>query len=310
MLTLLLVARLVSSSTAMQVEPETEFAQWAGPYNLSALGDDPPGPAETSDLAEIVHAAVLPPPTGAPDMQRVVFFTRPAEQNCPTNVYARSWLWNPDRPSNVALLPIGPANPDGSDDPFCSGHAFDANGRLFVCGGLDENKHCDPAFSCEYLNPVGHKSTFLLDPSSSPPVWVSGPAMGRERWYPTVLALPNGDMLVAGHGAQAEPDFNCPPFYDPRTYRTFEFYRAGASPSFDPVVGSFIYTTGCVESHYMAPNDYPRVHLTSTGFVLLTNASRAQFMNVKQPLCSTPRWEPGAISNFGEKRGENSVHFV
>src|SRR5215510_14614866 len=96
-------------ASAQIADPNTDFDQWAGPYTLAALDVGPGG--GTLLTGEIAHAAVLPPPTDHADSQRVVFFVRQLEstQFCATNVYGRSWLWNPDRPSNAVLLPITPA---------------------------------------------------------------------------------------------------------------------------------------------------------------------------------------------------------
>ena len=64
---------------------------------------------------------------------------------------------------------------------FCSGHAFLPDGRLLIAGGHITNDHGLPA------------STIYDWRTKS---FSSGPPMPRGRWYPTVTALPNGEMVV------------------------------------------------------------------------------------------------------------------
>jgi hypothetical protein len=82
--------------------------------------------------------------------------------------------WDP-ADQNVTTLP----KPE--DDLFCSGHAFLADGRLFVAGGHIQNG-------------VGLPKANLYNPFSN--TWVDAPNMNAGRWYPTVTTLANGDALV------------------------------------------------------------------------------------------------------------------
>ena len=66
-------------------------------------------------------------------------------------------------------------------DLFCSGHAFLADGRLFVAGGHIQNG-------------VGLSKATLYNPFSN--TWAATPDMNAGRWYPTVTTLANGDALV------------------------------------------------------------------------------------------------------------------
>jgi hypothetical protein len=66
-------------------------------------------------------------------------------------------------------------------DIFCAGHAYMADGRLFVAGG--------------HLRIfVGVPTASLYDPATDR--WSLAPDMNAGRWYPTVTPLSNGDMLV------------------------------------------------------------------------------------------------------------------
>jgi hypothetical protein len=83
-------------------------------------------------------------------------------------------LWNPADASVTALAKPG-------YDLFCSGHAFLADGRLFVAGGHIQNG-------------VGLSKAGLYNPFSN--TWAAAPLMNAGRWYPTVTTLANGDALV------------------------------------------------------------------------------------------------------------------
>src|SRR4030095_15527639 len=83
-------------------------------------------------------------------------------------------VWDP-RTGTVSLL----TKP--GYDLFCSGHAFMADGKLFVAGGHIQNG-------------VGLAKSSRYDPATDS--WTPGPDMNAGRWYPTVTTLSNGDMLV------------------------------------------------------------------------------------------------------------------
>lgn len=83
-------------------------------------------------------------------------------------------LWNPADESLTTLTKPG-------YDVFCSGHAFLADGRLFVAGGHIQNG-------------VGLPKASLYDPFAN--TWAAAPDMNAGRWYPTVTTLANSDALV------------------------------------------------------------------------------------------------------------------
>ena len=76
-------------------------------------------------------------------------------------------------------------------DIFCSALAFLPNGTLLVDGGTDDAQF--PADS-------GITNTTFFTPSTG--LWSTGPVMTYARWYPTVLAMPNGTILAASGAAQ------------------------------------------------------------------------------------------------------------
>ncbi len=64
---------------------------------------------------------------------------------------------------------------------FCSGHAFLADGKLFVAGGTI------PLFN-------GRMTTFIFDPLAES--WQQGPLMLRGRYYPSLLTQGDGTVLL------------------------------------------------------------------------------------------------------------------
>ena len=83
-------------------------------------------------------------------------------------------LWDP------ATATVTPLTKPGYDI-FCSGHAFLADGRLFVAGG-------------HIHNDVGLPNASMYNPFTNQ--WSSVPDMNAGRWYPTATTLANGDVLV------------------------------------------------------------------------------------------------------------------
>ena len=83
-------------------------------------------------------------------------------------------LWDPVTATTSFATPAG-------YDLFCAGHAFLADGRLFVAGGHIQNG-------------VGLPNATTYDPFTN--LWTRVPNMNAGRWYPTATTLANGDMLV------------------------------------------------------------------------------------------------------------------
>jgi hypothetical protein len=83
-------------------------------------------------------------------------------------------LWDPDT-AITSLMPLPGYN------VFCSGHAFLADGRLFIAGG-------------HIADDVGVPNASIYDAVSN--TWTAAPNMNAGRWYPTATTLANGDVLV------------------------------------------------------------------------------------------------------------------
>ena len=125
---------------------------------------------ESSEVAA-VHAALLP--TG-----EVVYYSGNTGPDAP----AQARVWNPADGS----VRTPPNVPD--TDLFCSGHALLPDGRLFVCGGTGR-------YSTGPDDPWGgSKAAYIFDPVGG---WERVADMAFGRWYPSVICLPDGRMLVA-----------------------------------------------------------------------------------------------------------------
>jgi galactose oxidase-like protein len=134
-----------------------------------------------------VHAALLP-------SGDVLFFA--GSSNDPDAAAARRYgtrVWH--YPAPVMSAPPTPV------DLFCCGHAHLPDGRLLAAGGTERY---DPF--------VGLRQSVVFDPAAGPASaasptgrageWTAEPPMGQGRWYPTLVALPAGDVLaVSGLGA-------------------------------------------------------------------------------------------------------------
>ena len=87
--------------------------------------------------------------------------------------------WDPASQSISSLRRLSPGY-----DIFCAGHAFLADGRLFVAGGSIQ----------PYQAGIGLTNASIYNPFVD--VWTRLPDMNAARWYPTVTVLANGDVLV------------------------------------------------------------------------------------------------------------------
>jgi len=145
---------------------------------------------------------------------------------------------------------------------FCSGHAWTADGRLFVAGGTAAYGH---QFG-------GAKLAFLYDPTPATGapygVWTIQPPMVYSRWYPTVTLLGNDRLMVSGgRHYQANVD----------SYEVFDV--TSGTWEVDPVTQN-AWFPGLPVGDLGA---YPRMHLLSNGFVFTsgpeTRAARIDHAN-------------------------------
>lgn len=137
--------------------------------------------------------------------------------------------------------------PGGEGDLFCAGHAWTAEGDLFVAGGTmiyeEEGHHAW----------IGGRLAFLYRPDQGTDGdWERQPDLLLPRWYPTVTMLADGRMLVSGGLLNGQTISDNYEVFDPAT----GLWEAvpGVGRVFDPPpVGTL--------------DLYPRMHLLSDGTV-------------------------------------------
>lgn len=158
------------------------------------------------------------------------------------------FLWDPST-KQVTSTPR-PTSDDGTPaNLFCSGHSFLPDGRLFVAGGHLSDGH-------------GLDLTTIYDPVGN--TWTPNGRMAHGRWYPTVIGLPDGRVLVLW-GTYRNPDPTSPTDPIPNTV---------------PEVWD-----GKARTEIASPEDqldlYPRAHVASTGKVFTTGiVAKGQWLEV------------------------------
>ncbi|AWR87718.1 galactose oxidase-like domain-containing protein [Meiothermus taiwanensis] len=104
------------------------------------------------------------------------------------------FVWTPGTPTDAQSQ----ARYDNKrTDLFCVGYVLAANGKLYMAGG---NLGYDySASGDEFGFAAGHTHTNIFDPSTN--TWSAGRDMEQGRWYPSVITLPNEEMLIIGGNA-------------------------------------------------------------------------------------------------------------
>ncbi|MCA1671863.1 MAG: hypothetical protein LC799_06545, partial [Actinobacteria bacterium] len=172
-----------------------------------------------------IHAALL-------GDGRVVYFSGSEHNSEQFNAgqIDHTRVWDPG--TNTVTAVGSPAH-----DLFCCGHAFLSDGRLLVAGGTK---------TYDYL---GLRESTLLAAAPGPHhnPWTPTHEMARGRWYPTLVTLPDGRVLVVS-GA-------------------LDVLGGGVNTDvevFDPHAGGWT----LVGHQPQIPGGYPRMHLIPDGRVL------------------------------------------
>lgn len=104
-----------------------------------------------------------------------------------------------------------PANPNGGFTPvtkayrvFCSGHTLLADGRLMVAGGSIDG-------------PTGEPRAAIYDGASG--TWSATDSMAQGRYYPTLTALPDGQVLVVSGNDENRDVATIPEVWNGSTWR-------------------------------------------------------------------------------------------
>lgn len=195
-----------------------------------------------------------------------------------------------DRIGNVRLLDLATGNvliPGPDDQPpqnlFCSGHTLMTDGRLFVAGGHHHGGNNDD-------DGMGIAQASIYDPITRQ--WTAVPDMAGGRWYPTVLALPNGEVLVLSGS----------------TVQTADGYIQNTLPQvYQPTTNTWRNLTNAEQQQIDAPeNDkpqgvdlYPRLFVAPDGRVVKVGVdAQTWFLDTS----GTGNWTKGPMANNAAPR--------
>jgi hypothetical protein len=134
-----------------------------------------------------IHSAVMP------DGRVLAFGYK--DRHHVSNTEGRWQLWDPR-----TRAPVDTSTLIANWNPFCAGHSFLGDGRLFIAGG---HKSSDP----RPVSSATQVATVSLGSGDPALVWRRDfGEMEDLRWYPTVVTLPNGDALISGGSAPVLAD--------------------------------------------------------------------------------------------------------
>jgi hypothetical protein len=243
------------------------------------------------------------------------------------------FVWTPGTPTDAQSQ----ARYDNTrTDLFCAGYVLAANGKLYLAGGnlgYDYSVPDPDPSTPENENPefgfaAGHTHTNIFDPLTN--TWSAGPDMPRGRWYPSVITLPNEEMLIIGGNADQhngdgiiyEQDWNTiPDVWNPFTNTLRQLTGA---KSID------------INGNVLMNHFYPWVHVAPNGQVFLSgnyekwfyiNTSGAGSLSpymrsyIDRYYGSSVMYQPGKILLLGGgdvlkgipgdvRRGENSAQVI
>jgi hypothetical protein len=148
---------------------------------------------------------------------------------------------------------------------FCSGHTFLADGKLLVVGG-------------HLYDGEGEKRATVYDPATNQ--WTETLPTNAGRWYPTLVTLPDGGVLVtSGQPKPSEPNNPVQQVWKNGTWR--EIVRFDGLPF------------------------YPRMHVMSDGRVFMAGSlALTQIVSTAE---HTSNWEflkPGDLGGSSRKNGQ------
>ncbi|WP_297854393.1 PA14 domain-containing protein [Meiothermus sp.] len=163
------------------------------------------------------------------------------------------FVWTPGTPTDAQSQ----ARYDNTrTDLFCSGYVLAANGKLYLAGG---NLGYDyTASGDEYGFAAGHTHTNIFDPASN--TWSAGPNMTQGRWYPSVITLPNEEMLIIGGNADS---YNGNGIMDDKNY---------IADVWNPFTNTLRRLTAASSSGKGIEHFYPWVHVAPNGQVFLSGS--------------------------------------
>jgi hypothetical protein len=177
-------------------EPPAGTATFAAARTAGALTPSESAQADGlwGPLLEIpttaIHAIVLP--TG-----KVLFISQPKYPTEQEYDGGNAHVWDPATNTFTAVPPPVVDWPDGPDRPanlWCGGHVQLADGRVLVVGG--NLAYPSPDALGEGSGFKGGRWVMTFDPWTE--TWTRYQDMDRGRWYPSLVELPDGRVLIVG----------------------------------------------------------------------------------------------------------------
>ncbi|MBM3726412.1 MAG: DUF1929 domain-containing protein [Acidobacteria bacterium] len=235
-------------------------------------------PTDTEIVA--IHAALLP--TSAKG--EILLFGDWKDPQVGTT-HTRIYAIDPESLSNPQNLP--------SQNLFCGGQAFLADGRLLIAGGTVAWPEVPGDQDLPPGKPHGHhyngeRAAYIYLPRQRRFVQVAdlgfqpGSSIGGGRWYPTLVTLPSGQVwAVAGHpdisdNYEGRHNNNTPEYYSPSTNKWTVTTAARTAP------GS------------LNTDSYPRFHLLPNGLLLSDTAGLGDGKRLFDPFAGT--WTDDSFS--------------
>lgn len=165
---------------------------------------------------------------------------------------------NPSGNPDAEPLPLPNTAGDGVNDGdlFCSDQVQLADGRILAAGGTDwYNDPSVPGTDFGVAELAGLKNARIFDPATNR--WTQSGKMNFARWYPSLVTLPDGKILVAsGVSKLLKPLYPDHPFDSGTNVKQLELY--------DPATGEW---TALPESANRSLPLFPRLHLLPNGHV-------------------------------------------
>ena len=165
---------------------------------------------------------------------------------------------NPNGNPDAEPLPLPNTAGDGVNDGdlFCSDQVQLADGRILAVGGTDwYNDPAIPGTDLGVVELAGLKNARIFDPATDQ--WSQSGSMSYARWYPSLVTLPDGKVLVAsGVSKLVKPIYPDRPFDSGTNVKQLELY--------DPATGVW---TQLPESANRSLPLFPRLHLLPNGHV-------------------------------------------
>jgi hypothetical protein len=175
---------------------------------------------------------------------------------------------------------------DPTHSAYCGGGTLLPDGRFFQAGGQENPGDPRPLGAS-----AGTPHAAIYDPTTNS--WTQVPDMNNRRWYPTVITLPDGRVLVdSGFEDSQDGENTLPQIYNPATNSWTNLTGAVAN---DPAQKKILFP-----NEFVAPN----------GLVFLGGPdAQSEWLDVNANN-GTGQWTLGPSFNYGDRYRGSSVEYA